>query len=48
MQELPGHKLVIGNEISDDGLAYYERKMHEIDFLPMNPLDIKEISGDGH
>ena len=38
----------IGNEINDEDLQKNDIKMHSSIFPPVNPSEIKEISGDGN
>ena len=48
MKELSSSNIQIGNEVSDEDLAIYDKTVHEEVFPPQNPADVKEIAGDGN
>ena len=41
-------KIAIGEELSKSSLALYERHLHLKVYPPSNPMDVKEVVGDGH
>lgn len=47
-KDKPAAPFCIGREIAEEDLEKYECRLHNIDFLPRNPQEVKEVCIDGH
>lgn len=39
---------MIGDEFTEEDIKSYDRKVHVEDFPPIDPLEVRELVGDGN